>query len=261
MKEREEERRRESSGTGRAGERAAPERAAPGDGGGLSRSCLVRGAVALALLMIVGAGLAWWFWTQRPSLSEQQVRRAVVSTIQREAKSSFYVTGRLQTTVTSTITNDKIFLPGVWDLNVGTTETRARVPGTIHYGFEVGQLRAEDIHVAGDTVTVTLPPLQVHSVEPDLRQMQLKTTAGWTRFYDDSRSSTRQAALRLSQEALREQGRQHLRDSDQPRRNTAEAMGTMLRPVLEAMGTEDPVLRFRAGDEQGDGPVLRAPTG
>lgn len=252
MKGRKEERTEAAPGAARTEERGS---------GGLSRSCLVRGAVALSLVLIVAAGIAWWFWAQRPALSEEQVRRVVVSTIQREAGASFYVTGELQTTASSTITNEKIFMPGVLDLNVGTTETSARMPGTIYYGFDVERLRARDIRVSGDTVTLTLPPLQVHSVEPDLKRMQVKTTAGWTRFYDDSRSRTQQAALRLSQEALREQGEKHLQDSGQPRRNTAEAMETMLRPVLEAVGVQEPVLRFRMDGAPVDDPSLQEPEG
>lgn len=228
--------------------------------GRLSQSCLVRGAVAVALLMLVGAAIAAWWWTQRPQLSEKKVQQAVVATLQREVPSSFLVTGELQTTVTSTITNDKIFLPGVLDLNVGTTETTARVPGTIHYGFDVSTLRPEDIQVGpGDTVTVTLPELSVHSVEPHLRRMQLQTESGWTRMYDDSRARTRQAALDVADEALREQGRKHLEDSRQPLYNTAQAMEAMLTPVLQAAGARDPVLRFRLGGEEV--PRLQEPTG
>ena len=215
-------------------------------GGGLAQSCLVRGAVALAILMLVGAGLFAWWWTQRPALSEKNVQREVIATLQREAPSSFLVTGKLQTTVTSTITNDKIFLPGVLNLNVGTTETTARVPGTIHYGFDVSTLRPEDIRVGrGDTVTVTLPALSLHSVEPSLRRMEIRTESGWTRLYDDSRMRTRDAALKVAEDALRQQGRQHLEDSQQPRYNTAQAMEAMLKPVLEAAGARNPVVRFR----------------
>lgn len=241
-----------------------PASAADGNrsGSGLSRSCLVRGAVAFSILLLVGAGLAVWWWAQQPRLSERKVQQAVVATVQRETPSSFFVTGKLQTTATSTITNDKIFLPGVLDLNVGTTETTARVPGTIHYGFDVSRLRAEDIQVApgGDTVTVTLPALAVHSVEPNLRHMQLKTQSGWTRMYDDSRAQTREAALNLAQDALKKQGRQHLADSRQPRYNTAQAMETLLTPVLKAAGARDPVLRFRTRSAAAS-PRVQPPTG
>ena len=229
-------------------------------GGGLSQSCLVRGAVALSLLFLVGAGVFAWWWSQRPALSEQKVQQAVVTTVQREAPSSFFVTGKLQTTVTSTITNDKIFLPGVLDLNVGTTETTARVPGTIHYGFDVSALQPEDIRVrGGDTVIVTLPELSIHSVEPNLQDMQIRTQSGWTRLYDDSRTRTREAALNVADEALRKQGRQHLRDSQQPRYNTAQAMEVLLTPVLKAAGARDPVLRFRLQGEER--PLIQPPTG
>jgi hypothetical protein len=151
------------------------------------------------------------------------------------------------------------------DINMGTTQTRARVPGVIRYGFDVSTLRPEDIRVgAGDTVTVTLPEVTVHGVEPNLKRMEVRTRSGWTRMYDDSRARTRDAALRLAQKALRRQGEQHLKDSRQPRYNTARAMETMLTPVLTSAGARDPVLRFRrpgaaAGEEEG--PYVEEPTG
>ena len=237
---------------------------ARGQAGALSQSCLVRGAVALSILILVSAGIAAFWWMQRPALSEKKVQQAVVATLQREASSSFLVTGTLQTTVTSTITNDKIFLPDVLELNVGTTETQARVPGIVRYGFDVSALRPEDIRVGpGDTVTVTLPEVTVRSVEPNLKRMEIRTRSGWTRMYDESRARTREDALRLAQKALRTQGEQHLRDSRQPRYNTARAMETMLTPVLKAAGARDPVLRFRrAGSSEGNAtPYVKPPTG
>ncbi|PSR01892.1 MAG: hypothetical protein BRD47_04830 [Bacteroidetes bacterium QS_8_68_28] len=230
-------------------------------GGGLRQSCLVRGAVALSLLMLVAAGIAAFWWMQRPSLSEKKVRRDVIATLQREAPSSFLVTGKLKTTVTSTITNDKILLPDVLDLNVGTTETTARVPGTVHYGFDVSTLRPEDIRVGpGDTVTVTLPELSLQSVEPSLRHMEVRTEAGWTRLGDGSGARTREAALDVAEKALRKQGKAHLKDSGQPRRNTARALRTMLTPVLKAAGAQDPVLQFRRPGA-GTAPRVQPPTG
>ena len=239
-------------------------RSGGGDAGGLSQSCLVRGAVALSILMLVSAGIAAFWWMQRPALSEKKVRQAVVATLQREASSSFLVTGTLQTTVTSTITNDKVFLPDMLDLNMGTTQTRARVPGVVRYGFDVSALRPEDIRVGpGDTVTVTLPEVGVRSVEPNLQRMEIRTRSGWTRLYDDSRTSTRDDALQLAQKALRRQGEQHLQDSRQPLYNTARAMKTMLTPVLKAAGARNPVLRFRrAGAPEGEAsPYVTPPTG
>lgn len=229
-------------------------------GGGLGQSCLVRGAVALSLLMLVAAGIAAFWWFQRPSLSEKKVRQDVIATLQREAPSSFLVTGKLKTTVTSTITNDKILLPGTLNLNVGTTETTARVPGTVHYGFDVSTLQPADIRVSGDTVTVTMPELSLHSVEPNLRRMELRTQSGWTRLGDGSGARTRQDALDLAEKALRQQGQTHLKDSGQPRRNTARALRAMLTPVLKATGARDPVLRFRRPGAESP-PRVQPPTG
>jgi hypothetical protein len=247
-------------GSARSASSGASTEGSHASGSGLRQSCLVRGAVALSLLMLVAAGIAAFWWMQRPSLSEKEVRQDVIATLQREAPSSFLVTGTLETTVTSTITNDKILLPEVLDLNVGTTETTARVPGAVHYGFDVSTLQPSDIRVAGDTVTVTMPALALHSVEPSLRRMEVRTETGWARIGDGSEGRTREAALDVADKALRQQGQAHLEDSGQPHRNTARALRTMLTPVLKAAGAQDPVLRFRRPGED-DPPRVQPPTG
>ena len=208
-------------------------------------SCFVRSVAAL-LVVVVGAALvAYWWW---PRVSEERVREAVVSTIQREAPASFYVTGSVELSVTSRVKNTKVLLPGVLDLNVGATESTVRAPGRVYYGFDAHTLRAADIRVGeGGVVEVTLPPLRVHSAEPDLEQMQVQTEAGWARLYDESRQEVERQAIGRVQEVLRAQGRQHLRDSRQPEINTAEALRTLLTPPLRAAGVAHPQFRFRMG--------------
>ena len=206
-------------------------------------SCLVRSVAAL-LVVVVGAALvAYWWW---PRASEERVREAVVSTIQREAPASFYVTGSVELTVASRVKNTKILLPGVLDLNMGATESTVRVPGRVYYGFDARTLRTEDIRVGeGGVVEVVLPPLRVQSAEPDLEQMQVQTEAGWARLYDESRQEVERQAIGRVQEVLRAQGEQHLRDTRQPEINTAEALRTLLTPPLQAAGVAHPRFRFR----------------
>ncbi len=212
------------------------------------RARLWRSGAAAALLLAVGfAAAVWW---GRPRLTEEEVRQVVVTTIQREAPAAFFVTGTLHLTVTSTVANTKYFLPDLLRLDLGTTRATVRVPGRLSYGFDVRLLRAEDIRIGEDgVVEVTLPPLSVYSVEPELAEMEVQTEVGWARSQAGSGREVEQKAIRLLRDALREQGEKHLGDSAQPRINTARALQKLLTPVLEAAGLPSPQFRFRIGPE------------
>lgn len=201
--------------------------------------------------MLVGTLVLAWLVPPLPEWSEEEVQRTVVATIQDEAPASFYVTGELGLTVTSTVKSTEVFLPGVLDWKLGTARSSVRVPGRVTYGFDVRRLEAGDIRVGGDgVVTVALPPLRVFSAEPDLERMEVQTDAGWTRFYDQEKGGeVERQAIRRVQRVLRQQGARHLDDSVQPRVNTAEALETLLTPALEAAGVEAPRFRFRIGPE------------
>ncbi len=199
--------------------------------------------------MLAGVLLLLWLWPPVPEWTEEIVQRTVVATIQQETPASFYVTGELGLTVTSTVKNTEVFLPGVLDWKMGTARSSVRVPGRVTYGFDVRRLGAEDIRIGEDgVVSVALPPLSVFSAEPDLEAMEIQTDAGWTRLYDEKKAEeVERQAIRRVQRVLRQQGARHLEGSVQPRVNTAAALEALLTPALEAAGVETPRFRFRIG--------------
>jgi hypothetical protein len=201
------------------------------------------------LVLIAGAGVALWQWWGGPDISEEKVRRTVVSTIQKETPASFLVTGQLQTTATATVRNTKVFLPGTLDMSLGTTTSEVRLPGTASYGFDVRSLSSSDIRVGKNgVVEVHLPDLAVHGVDAKLGEMEIKTETGWARL-PKSRNHVQQDAMGVAEKALRRQAEDHLKRSTQPRVNTARALRKMLRPALKSAGVADPRFRIRVGPE------------
>jgi len=126
-----------------------------------------------------------------------------------------------------------------------------RVPGRVAYGFDVSQLRAEQIRVRPDgLIEVSLPVLAVYSAEPYLGQLEVKTEAtGWMQFFGSQEQAAEREALRGVRDALRRQGQVRLDTATQPRVNTAKALEKLLRPVLVAAGVSNPRFRFEIGDE------------
>lgn len=211
------------------------------------RSAFVRTVAAVVLVAVGFAAALWW---SRPTLTEEAVRRHVVTTIQQEAPASFYVTGYLDIAATVTVENTRYLFPGLLELNLGTTRSTVRVPGRVSYGFDVRRLRPEAIRLHDDgVVEVTLPPLALYSVEPQLDEMAVQTSVGWARLRGSSGQRVERQAVQLVQEALEQQGARHLQSSAQPRLHTAKALETLLRPVLEAAGVAAPRFRFRIGPE------------
>ncbi|HET6569789.1 MAG TPA: DUF4230 domain-containing protein [Rhodothermales bacterium] len=207
-------------------------------------AAVVVGLLAVAFAVSLGGRLL------HPGIMEEEVRSLVVSTIQREAPASFFVTGYLDISATTTVENTKYFLPDLLRFNLGTTTATVRLPGRVSYGFDVRQLRRRDIKIAEEgVVEITLPQLSIYSVEPDLERMEVKTDVGWARTHEGSGQKVEQQALQHTQQVLRRQAEQHLKTSAQPRIHTARAIETMLRPVLGAAGMHDPQFRFRIGPD------------
>jgi hypothetical protein len=200
-------------------------------------------AVLLALGVVFGIRQLW----SPPRIVEQDVRDLVHSTIQRESAASFLVTGFLEVVTTATVENTQVLLPGMLDLSLGTTRATVRVPGRVSYGFEAASLRPEMIEVDGTTIEITQPSLAIYSAEPTLSELEVQTQIGWARLPATGPAAERRAIGHLT-DALRMQGAAHLRDSVQPRVNTARALEAMLTPVLQAAGIAAPRFRFRIGD-------------
>ena len=150
--------------------------------------------LAGALVILVVAAVAI-FWIQRatPRLSERQVRETVYVTLQREADTTFVVTGYIQLMVTTRAEDTRVLFPNTLDLSLGTTRATVRVPGRVSYGFDMAELTPDMIRLVGDTVEVELPHLTIYSAEPDLSELQVETTTGWARFAVTAQETERRA--------------------------------------------------------------------
>ena len=202
-------------------------------------------AVAALALLAVAVGV-YGLRTLVPAVTEEDVRTAITTTIEREAPASFLVTGTLDATATVRVANRQTFLPGLLDFDMGTSEATVRVPGRISYGFDVRTLRPDDVRLGDDgVVEVTLPALSVHAVEPRMDRMEVQTTRGWARSTESAKALEGEALRRVTG-ALRQQGTAALTTGDlDARRHTATALAAMLRPGLAAAGLENPTFRFR----------------
>jgi hypothetical protein len=218
--------------------------------------------IALGVLLMGGlaVGIGVW-WSQGPS--ESEVRRTVLTTVQDEAPASFLVTGTLDIHATVHVDSSQFLTPDwvtfvlertqptVLSLLQGASQSRVRVPGRVSYGFDVRSLRSEMIGVEENgVVTVDLPELSVHSVEPDLSRLQIRTTTkGWMRvFPSDAPADVRKRALSDVREAFETQAERRIESATQPQVNTARALEKMLTPPLQAAGIANPRFRIRIGD-------------
>lgn len=203
-------------------------------------------ALVLAVLVAGGVALFRALW-EPPRITDEEVRRVVHATIQREAPASFLVTGELDLTATATVHNTKRLLPGLLGLSLGTSSATVRVPARASYGFDVRALQPEMIQVLDSVVEVRLPPLRLYAVDANLSGMEVRTERGWARVSGAGEASARDAALESVDEAMRAQASAYLQDSSQPRVNTARALELMLTPALQAAGVEEPRFRFILG--------------
>jgi hypothetical protein len=201
-------------------------------------------AAAVALVLIGAVGLL--LWSKRPRFAPETIRDVVHSTIQRETPASFLVTGTIDVLTQTRVENSRTLLPGIVDIDLGSTTATVRVPGRISYGFDVRELTADMIHVFEDgTIEVEVPDPVIYALEPNLEQLEVESRRGWLRLSQRTAEQVRGRALELVQSTMRAQGERHLRDASQPRINTADALYHMLRPALEAAGMDDPQIRFR----------------
>jgi hypothetical protein len=173
-------------------------------------------------------------WWQRAHL-EEVVRQQVITTLQRESAESFLVVGSLDIVATVEASSHKQWL----GLDLGTTTARVRVPGRVYYGFDVRALQPEHIRLTADRVVeVVLPLLTLQAVEPNLEALQIETEVGWARLYRSSGRRMEQAALRQVNDALRAQAEAYLATQLQPHYHAAQAVRTLLRPILGGLGLD-----------------------
>lgn len=213
------------------------------------RGILILAGASLVVVAIVAIAASLWLSKSVPPLTEQQMRDALFTTIERQSPQAFLVTGRLELTVTTRVENSRVLLPGLVDLNMGTTRSTVRVPGRVSYGFEVDSLKPEMVRMLEDgAIQIELPPLAVYSTEADLSRLEVRTERGWARLGSFEEEVERRA-LTIVESAMRRQALSHLRTSYQPRVNAARALERILEPSLRGLGMEDPEFRFRLGED------------
>lgn len=222
-----------------------------------------RTAIGIGILigfLLAAVGALWW--QQGPS--EATVQRTVVTTIQDESPASFLVTGTLDMHVTVQVDSSQYLTPAwltfvvqqtqpsLLALLQGTSQTQVRVPGTVSYGFDVRDLTPSMVTIEeGERVAVDLPELSVHSVEPDLAKLRVKTqSGGWMRVLSsEAHDDVRQQALSAVRGAFQEQAERRLAGATQPRVHTARALEAMLTPPLKAAGMRSPQFRIHIGED------------
>jgi hypothetical protein len=206
---------------------------------------------SVPLLVFVGAAIvAGMLLLPRlspPVLTERVTAEAIHAALQREADTTFVVTGYLQLLATVRSQDTRVLLPELLNLPLGTTRATVRVPGRVSYGFDMDGLTPAMIHVAGDTVVIGLPSIAIYSTEPDLGRLEVETSTGWARRPVTAQEAERRA-VQLLNEALQRQGEAHLRSNVQPRVNTARSLRRLVYPAVVALGMERPVLRVRLGE-------------
>jgi hypothetical protein len=194
--------------------------------------------VALLLLGIIAA-----LRRVAKGIAPEELRERIVTTIQSEARASLLITGSLDVTATVTIENVKRLLPGLLDIELGTSRAMVQVPGRAYYGFDVRELDRDRINIVGDTILVTVPQPRVLSVDANLQGMRVWSDKGWLRSAGSVQSAERTALQRIDG-ALARQAASYVASSTQPRVNSAEALKRMIEPVVTAAGIANPVYRF-----------------
>lgn len=220
-----------------------------GSGNAPPKRLVLRTAAFAVLLLIVATALLVIWRIARPRLSLETLQTEVITTLQRESEASFLITGTLDIVATTSVANTRELLPGLFDVNLGTSRATVQVPGRAHYGFDVRALKPEQIKLLGDSVIeINVPTPQVYSVEPNLSEMRVWTSKGWARSNASIQSAERKA-ISLLNGALMQQAKAHVATSMQPRVNTSRALQRLLTPVVKSLGMDNPVFRFTIGEQ------------
>jgi hypothetical protein len=201
----------------------------------------------VAVLALIAGALFLLPRVQAPRVTERVTAEAIYSALQREADTTFVVTGYVDVIATVRSEDARVFLPNILNLPLGTTRATVRVPGRISYGFDMDQLTPDLIRVRGDTVEIDLPLVSVYAAEPDMGRLEVETTTGWARLPVTAQEAERRAVQRLS-ETLRVHGERHLAGTAQPKVNTARALRRLVEPVVVGLGMEAAHYRVYLGE-------------
>ena len=201
-------------------------------------------AVTAAVVVLTLVGVIAALRRVAQGIAPEEVRERIVATIQSEAKESILITGSIDLTGTVTVENVRTLLPGVLDIDLGSSRATVQVPGRVYYGFDVRELDRDKIRIRGDTIEITVPQPRVISVDANLQELRVWSAKGWLRSSQSLQTVERTAMQRIDN-VLARQAAQHVATSAQPRVNSAEAIRRMVRPVVEAAGITNPVFQFQ----------------
>jgi len=201
-------------------------------------------AVTAAVVVLILVGVIAALRRVAQGIAPEEVRERIVATIQSEAKESILITGSIDLTGTVTVENVRTLLPGVLDIDLGSSRATVQVPGRVYYGFDVRELDRDKIRIRGDTIEITVPQPRVISVDANLQELRVWSAKGWLRSSQSLQTVERTAMQRIDN-VLARQAAQHVATSAQPRVNSAEAIRRMVRPVVEAAGITNPVFQFQ----------------
>lgn len=215
---------------------------------GLRRWLALAVVIALGVIVVIGVAIV----RAGGVLSEDEIQTAVRTGIEAEAAEGFLVTGRLASTLSGS--SARRWRLRILDIETGRSEVSVRVPATMTYGFSLDDFDADAIRFREDgLVEVVLPPLAVFSVEPELETAEVDIDlSGQARLTPGQTERTVQQTLRRVRPALREQAEAHLRQSQQPRVNSARALRRVLSAPLSAAGVDLEDVRFRFVVAPGD---------
>jgi hypothetical protein len=197
--------------------------------------------IILAVLLIVG-GIFIGMSMKMPSLTSHQLQQLAFTTITQEADTTFFVTGYYDLDVTTRVKDNKT----LWGISLGTNEVNLRVPGRVSYGFNIGQLKQDDVQILkGDTVVVRIPKVGIFSVEPYLNKMDMQTQVGWARLYAYSGQALEHEAVKRLPSEMRNVAENRLQTTKQPYQNTEKSLRRLLTPIFQAVGIAKPVIVVR----------------
>lgn len=208
----------------------------------------------ILILFLVAAASLVGIWYLAPSLiplkpfkiTENVVRETIITQLRSETPMAFLITGALELSADITEENTKYFFPEYFDdrFSLGTTRSNVRLPGRVTYGVNLQDIDSTHISLENDSlIIIRFDEIEIQSVEADLESMQVMTEVGWARLHSRSGQAVEKLAMIEATNALRVQAGQYIQTNAQPLNNTEQALSDMLKPVLQSLGIQNPVVK------------------
>ena len=154
------------------------------------------------LALVLGAllGLAWRAAPGPAGPDPEALARTALVSIREQGRLTVF-TARFAAVVTGS------------ESRMGLTARKTLImPGTVRYGLDLSRLRPRDLawDAATNTLTVTLPPLEITGPDIDLQQVQEYSEGGLLLALTDAERTLDQANRRSAQEELMRQARERI---------------------------------------------------